>query len=92
VGVTLASLGLGWAGENTLYEILLKAFHPLLTPVTSTMLHGAALILSFIIISYFHVVLGEVVPKNLAIENADRLSILHDCCDVRAQVDDRAAL
>src|SRR3954447_8579415 len=40
VGVTLASLGLGWAGEDTLYEILLALFHPILTPATSSILHA----------------------------------------------------
>jgi CBS domain containing-hemolysin-like protein len=76
VGVTLTSLGLGWAGEETLYEIFLYLFHPLITPVTSTLLHGAALILAFLLISYFHVVIGEVVPKNVAIENADHMAVL----------------
>ena len=76
VGVTLTSLGLGWAGEDTLYSILLALFQPVITPVSSTVIHGVALVLSFLLISYFHVVLGEVVPKNLAIENADRLAVL----------------
>jgi len=76
VGVTLASLGLGWAGEDTLYGILLAAFHPVATPLTAKFLHGACLVLSFLIISYFHVVLGEVVPKNIAIAKADRLAAL----------------
>src|SRR5258708_34852006 len=42
VGVTLASLGLGWAGEDTLYQMLLALFHPLITPATSTLLHGSS--------------------------------------------------
>ena len=66
VGVTLASLGLGWAGEDTLYELLVRAFHPVTTPLTAKLLHGISLLLAFLVISYFHVVLGEVVPKNLA--------------------------
>ncbi len=76
VGVTLASLGLGWAGEDTLYQILISLFHPVTTPVTVKFLHGASLVVSFLTISYFHVVLGEVVPKNLAISKADRLAAL----------------
>src|ERR1700678_4129082 len=36
IGVTLASLGLGWAGEDTLYNLLLKLFHPVLTPSLAT--------------------------------------------------------
>ena len=76
VGVTLASLGLGWAGENTLYGILIDLFHPITTPLTTKFLHGASLGIAFLVISYFHVVLGEVVPKNLAIAKADRLAVL----------------
>ena len=67
VGVTLASLGLGWAGEDTLYALLVGALKPVMTPVTVKLLHGISFLLSFLIISYCHVVIGEVVPKNLAI-------------------------
>ena len=53
-----------------------RCSHPLTTPVTAKFLHGLCFFLSFLIISYFHVVLGEVVPKNLAIAKADRLAAL----------------
>jgi putative hemolysin len=76
VGVTLASLGLGWAGEDTLYGILIAALHPVTTPVTAKLLHAASLVVSFLAISYLHVVLGEVVPKNLAMARADRVAAL----------------
>ncbi len=76
VGVTLASLALGWAGEDALYQILLRLFHPLQIPLLTGILHGACFVLSFLVISYFHVVLGEVVPKNIAIAKADRLAAL----------------
>src|SRR5579872_5855380 len=75
-GVTVASLGLGWAGENTVYELFLRLFQPWLMPAFSPFLHGLSFGLAFLAISYAHIVLGEVVPKNLAIEKADRLSIL----------------
>jgi putative hemolysin len=76
VGVTLASLGLGWAGEDTLYRILIAALHPVITPVTVKLLHAVSLVVSFLAISYLHVVLGEVVPKNLAMARADRVAAL----------------
>ena len=76
VGVTLSSLGLGWAGEETLFNILIAALHPLVTKATEGLVHGAAFTLSFALMSYAHVVLGEVVPKNLAIEKADRLAVI----------------
>jgi putative hemolysin len=74
VGVTLASLGLGWAGEGTMYELLTRLFQPVETEATATYLHGLAFALSFLVMTFAHVVFGEVVPKNLAIEKADRLA------------------
>ena len=76
VGVTMASLGLGWAGEDPLYRILSGFLKPAITPATADLLHGAAFLLAFLIIGYFHVVLGEVAPKNLAMAKADRLAAL----------------
>jgi putative hemolysin len=76
VGVTLASLGLGWAGEETIFNILYGWLSPLVTPATTTILHGFAFASSFIVMSFAHVVIGEVVPKNLAIEKADRLAVI----------------
>ena len=78
-GVTLASLGLGWAGEDTLYELVMVVFHPLLgfavSPLAVKIIHGLCFALAFLIMTYTHVVIGEVVPKNLAIAKADRLAI-----------------
>jgi CBS domain containing-hemolysin-like protein len=76
VGVTLASLGLGWAGEETIFNILYNALGPLVTPTTETIVHGFAFAMSFVLMSYAHVVIGEVVPKNLGIEKADRLAVI----------------
>jgi len=76
VGVTKASLGLGWAGEGTVYSLLVAALQPVTTPFTLKFLHGASLAIAFLAISFCHVVIGEVVPKNLAIAQADRLAVL----------------
>ena len=76
VGVTLASLGLGWAGENSVYSLFLSIFQPWMPPKFDPVLHAVSFGLAFLLISFAHVVLGEVVPKNLAIEKADRLAIL----------------
>jgi len=75
-GVTLASLGLGWAGEETVFGLVMMAFKPILSPPTEALFRGVAFAISFLIISYAHVVIGEVVPKNLALEKADRLALL----------------
>lgn len=74
IGVTLASLGLGWAGEDTLYSMALSVLQPAITPVTERALRAVSFVLAFLVMSYFHVVIGEVVPKNLAIDRADRLA------------------
>src|SRR5688572_2061258 len=76
VGVTLASLGLGWAGEETIFGILYSLLGPLITPATTTIVHGFAFAMSFVVMSFAHVVVGEVVPKNLGIEKADRLAVI----------------
>src|SRR6476469_6667529 len=55
VGVTLASLGLGWAGEGTLYDGLITIFNPIITPATEKLLHALCFLLAFLIMSYFHV-------------------------------------
>jgi CBS domain containing-hemolysin-like protein len=76
VGVTLASLGLGWAGEETVYTVLANNLQPLLPAGSESFLHGLSFVISFAIITYMHVVFGEVIPKNLAIDTAERLAVL----------------
>ena len=76
VGVTLASLGLGWAGEDTLYSIIVSILQPAITPASKAVLQGLSFGIAFLGMSYAHVVLGEVLPKNLALEKADRLAVL----------------
>ena len=76
VGVTLASLGLGWAGEDTLYRLLRAGLGSLNLSIPAVVIHGIAFGVAFLTISYSHVIIGEVVPKNLAIDKADRVAIL----------------
>src|SRR6266436_10273130 len=78
VGVTLASLGLGWAGEDTVYQILISWFQPWIAPGPGSIrwLHGVSFAVAFLLISFVHVVIGEVVPKNLALDKADHLALL----------------
>jgi putative hemolysin len=76
VGVTLASLGLGWAGEDTVFQLLVRLAQPVLTPQNIHILHGIAFAIAFLMISFAHVVIGEVVPKNLAVERAARMAVI----------------
>lgn len=75
VGVTLSSLGLGWAGEDTLFQLIAGSMQPLLEYTGPGVLHGISFVLAFLVMTFAHVVLGEVVPKNLAIEKADRIAV-----------------
>ena len=76
VGVTIASLGLGWAGESTVHGLLLTLLAGAAQYVPEPVLHGASFAISFLGISYVHVVIGEVVPKNIAMEKSDRMAAL----------------
>lgn len=72
-GVTLASLGLGWVGEGTLAAI----FQPWMSnvPWGRVYAHGFAATVAFIVITYMHVLLGEIVPKSLALQRAERVAL-----------------
>jgi CBS domain containing-hemolysin-like protein len=72
-GVTLASLGLGWAGEGTLAAIIQPWLGDI--PYARVYAHGLAATLAFVIITYLLVILGELVPKSLALERAERVAL-----------------
>ena len=76
LGVTLASLGLGWAGEETVYQLLLAMLAPVTTAGIERYLHAAAFVVAFLLISFLHIIVGEVLPKNLALSRPDRLAVL----------------
>ena len=67
LGITLTSLGLGWVGEPALAEPLARLFAGLPRALAAAAAHGAAVTLAFILITFMHVVLGELVPKGLAL-------------------------
>ncbi len=74
LGITLASLGLGWVGEPAFAHLL----GPLLEAVgidSPKLLHGIAFFTAFFIISYLHIVVGELAPKSWAIRQPELLSL-----------------
>src|SRR4051812_35940427 len=72
-GVTLASLGLGIVGEPTFAHLLEQAFSGI--PVPPAYIHFTSLVIGFTLVSFFHVVLGEIVPKSLALQRAERVAL-----------------
>jgi putative hemolysin len=75
-GVTLAGIGAGWAGEDTVYRALLLLVQPVETPQTQALFHGVSFVVAFLVLTYVMVVLGEVVPKNLGIKTAERYAVI----------------
>lgn len=71
VGITAASLGTGWLGEVAFARLFTWLLPPGASP-SRALIHGVATSLAFGLVTLLHVVIGEIVPKNLAITNADR--------------------
>jgi putative hemolysin len=78
LGVTVAGLALGWVGEPAVAEIILtlasRALHALPAHIV-LYAHTVAVILAFSLITYFEVLLGELVPKSLALQRAERIAL-----------------
>lgn len=77
LGVTLAALALGWIGEPAVAEVLERfADHVLpATPHVVLYSNAAAVAIAFGLITYFEVLLGELVPKSLALQRAERIAL-----------------
>jgi putative hemolysin len=74
LGITLASLGLGWIGEPALASLVQGAFRYLPGIAATIATHTTASILAFISITFLHITLGELVPKALALLYPEHLS------------------
>lgn len=77
LGITMASLALGWLGEETVAELLypvFAAFLPLLGAEVAS--HAVATVVAFVLITALHIVLGEQAPKIYAIRHPERLAFL----------------
>jgi putative hemolysin len=68
LGITLASIALGWAGEPTLAKLLDPLFDFLPVGWHGTATHSAAAALAFLLITFLHVVFGELIPKTVALQ------------------------
>ena len=76
VGVTVASLGLGWLGDRLAESIISPLVDPLPAPWNGAVVHSLGFIIAFVIITSTHIVLGEQAPKMTAIQFADRVALL----------------
>ncbi len=74
LGITLASLGLGWVGEPAFADLL----RPLLAAAgigSAPLVHGISFFTAFFIISYLHIVVGELAPKTMAIRLSEKIGL-----------------
>ena len=73
LGVTVCSLALGWVGE----PVLARMFEGLVgyIPYASLYAHACAVAVAFVLITGLHVIMGELVPKSLALQRAERVAL-----------------
>lgn len=76
LGVTISSIGLGWVGEGTLARIIepLFSFLPGISQNIAT--HTVSVSISFALITFLHVVIGELVPKSIALEYTEKTALI----------------
>ncbi len=76
-GITLASLGLGWLGEPAFSRLIAPLLQRILPAgtATDTLIHSVALAISFALITFLHIVVGELAPKSLAIQKAEATTL-----------------
>ncbi|MBV9957567.1 MAG: HlyC/CorC family transporter [Acidobacteria bacterium] len=72
LGITLASLGLGWIGEPAIAHLLEAPLHGV---VSETQLEIISFTVAFGVITFLHIVLGELAPKTLALERAEKVAL-----------------
>ena len=76
VGITLTSLGLGALGESTLASLLSPLLRIIPGPHTVILVHAVSLAAAFLLLTILHVVLGELVPKSISLQRAERVALL----------------
>ncbi len=74
LGITLCSLGLGAVGEPVIAHLLEGPFHQ--AGIPEYLLHPVSFAVALTVMVYFHVVIGEMVPKNLALTHPDRTALV----------------
>ncbi|HSS22259.1 MAG TPA: hemolysin family protein [Pyrinomonadaceae bacterium] len=77
LGITLASLGLGWIGEPTVAAMLEPVAHAIASEGRAAYVaHGIAIVIAFSAITFMHIVLGELMPKMIALERAEKVALV----------------
>jgi CBS domain containing-hemolysin-like protein len=72
LGITIASLGLGWAGQEVVTKLMLNLFSLFGLVITSHLIINISHVVAFVLITVLHIVFGELAPKSLAIQRSVR--------------------
>jgi magnesium and cobalt exporter, CNNM family len=72
-GVTLSSLALGWIGESAMAHVVEPLFNRL--PHSDFYAHAISVTVAFLLITYMHVILGEIVPKSVALQRTEAVAL-----------------
>jgi CBS domain containing-hemolysin-like protein len=75
LGITLASLGLGWIGEPVVANIISKFLTAIHVDISEKLLHNISLPTGFLLITILHIVFGELAPKSLAIRKSESTTL-----------------
>ncbi|KIO64167.1 hypothetical protein B4166_2885 [Caldibacillus thermoamylovorans] len=74
LGITVTALGIGWLGESTFESIFTKLFTNFSIPESIS--HLLTITIAFLIMTFLHVVVGELAPKTVAIQKAEEITLL----------------
>jgi len=75
LGITIASLGLGWIGEPVVANIISTTLTALQIEVSEDLLHSISLPVGFLVITILHIVFGELAPKSIAIRKSEQTTL-----------------
>lgn len=75
LGITLASLGLGWIGEPVVSKMIISFMHLVGFEIAPELAHDIALPIAFALITILHIVFGELAPKSLAIQRSEKTTL-----------------
>jgi CBS domain containing-hemolysin-like protein len=76
LAITMTSLGLGWIGEPAVSSMIQPALGLLPVPLREATSHTIAVALGFAVITALHIVLGELAPKTVALQHAERTALI----------------
>ena len=76
LGVTISSIGLGWVGEATLVRMIQPLFEMLPLKYQLIAAHSVSVAIAFTLITVLHVVIGELMPKSIALQYPERTSLI----------------